>query len=135
MARTHAANVVHIVTMQSNGEVVLAVHREVMAGGNAATGAKREIIAHAVALNEQNRYLVGLGYRTRRCLAHRLSCCLACRRQVTLHQCRRDRQHIGHVVEAILGDVVCRQQDLYIYIQRQQITHGIGVFGAIEAME
>ena len=57
------------------------------------------------------------------------------REQVPLHQRRRDRQHLGDVVEAVLVGVVGRQQRPRVDVEREQIADGVRVFGAVQAME
>ena len=135
VARAHAADVVHIVAVQADLQVVLAVDREVVPDADAAPGAERHVVAHPVVLHQQDRHLVGLGARPERRLPHRQAADLARRRQVPLHQGGRDRQDVRHVVEAVLVDVVGRQQRRHVDVERQQVADGVGVLGAVEAVE
>ena len=106
-----------------------------MSDADTAPRAKREVVAHPVVLQEENRYVVVLRCRYQRGLADRQPGGFTRRRQVPLHQCGRDRQYVGHVVEAVLVDVVRRQEHVRVDFECQQITNGIGVFGAVQAME
>ena len=54
------------------------------------------------------------------------------RRHVARHQGRRNRQHVGIVVESETGQVA-GQEISAVNFQRQQIAHRVDVFGAVQA--
>ena len=135
VARPHAADVVHVVPVQPDLHVVLAVDREVVADADAAAGSERHVLAHPIVLHQEDRHLVGFGARAERRLSDRQTADLARRREVPLHQGRRDRQDVGHVVEAVLVDVVRRQECRHVDVERQEVANGVGVLGAVEAVE
>ena len=72
--------------------------------------------------------------RRRRAIAHGLAADLHRRRDVALHERRRHGERFGDVVEAFVR-VVGRQQRLDVDVDRQQIADGVGVLGAVQAME
>ena len=55
-------------------------------------------------------------------------------RDVRLHQRRRHAEHVGDVVEAV-ARVVARQQRRGVDRQIEQVADGVGVFGAVQAMQ
>ena len=94
--------------MQADLEIVFAVDREVMTDSDPAARPKREVLAHTAILHQEDRHLVRLGRRAMRYFSDRQPPDLPRRREIALHQRGRDREHIGHVVEAVLVEVVGR---------------------------
>ena len=134
VARAHAADVVHVVAVQADLQVVLAVDGEDVADGDAPARPERQVVAHAVVLQQQDGDLVGLRGRPQGGLAERRPPDLAGGRQVALHEGGRDGQHVGVVVEAVLVEVVGRQQVVDVHVHRQQVAHRVGVLGAVQAV-
>ena len=57
------------------------------------------------------------------------------RRQVSIHERRRDRQHVGNIVEPPLVGIVGREERGDIDIEREQIADRVLVLGAIQTVE
>ena len=134
VARAHAPDVVHVVAVEANLEVVLAVDGEDVADGDAPARPERQVVAHPVVLQQQDGDLVGLRRRPQRRLPERGPPDLARGRQVPLHQGRGDGEHVGVVVEAVLVEVVGGQQIVDLDVHRQQIAHRVGVLGPVQAV-
>ena len=135
VARPHAAHVVHVVPVQPDRQVVLAVDGKEVANADPAPGAERHVVARPIVLHQENRHPVDVGAGPERRLPHREPGDFASRREIALHQGRRDRQDVGHVVEAVLVDVVRRQERRHVDVERQQIPDGVGVLGAVQAVK
>ena len=72
--------------------------------------------------------------RRRLAIADREPADLARRAQVALEQRRRERLHVGDVVEA-LAERVGRQERGDVDVEREQIVHGARVLGAVQTLE
>ena len=121
-------------SLQLDADLVLAVRREVMSDGRAATRAEWLRFAHAIALQQGLRHGVGLHRRADRGVPHRKTTDLSGRRHVALEQRRRQRQHVGDVVEAV-ARIVGRQQRANVDLEREEIPHGVRVLGAVQPMD
>ena len=84
---------------------------------------------------QEDRHLVGFDGRYERRASDGETPDLASRRHVALHQRGRERQHVCHVVEAVLVDIVARQQRADLHIEREQVADGVPVLGPVEAVE
>ena len=129
-----AADVVVEVAMQVDLEPVLPVEREVVLRGEAAPRPERQVLARADVLHLELGHRVGLAARRHRGVADRELADPPRRRQVALHQRRRDRQHLGVVVEALGVRIVGRQQGLDVHVEPQQVAHRVPVLEPVEAM-
>ena len=129
------ADVVHVVSMQANPDLVLAVDREVVIDRGPAARPERQFLAHPIVLNQQDGYLVALLDRRERRAPDGEPRDPARHGQVPLEKNRRDGQHIGDVVEALFVDVVGRQLRRDIDVERKQVTNRVLIFGAIQAVE
>ena len=114
-------------------EDVLRVLGEVVVDHHSAAGAERQPL-HAAVLAQVGGDAEGLGRRRRHRRRHRESADLARRRQVALHQRRRDAEDAGDVVEAV-ARVVGRQQLADVDVERQQIAHRVAVLRPAQAVE
>ncbi len=74
---------------------------------------------------------VGRGDRTSGSVTHRFGRNLVGRRQVLIHERRRDLQRGRYVVKTVMS-LVARQQHGGVDLQVQQIRDGVGIFPAIE---
>ena len=131
--RVQAANVVDVVGLQIDLEDVFAIDGKVVGEGGAAPRAERKVLAQAILLHQVDGDVVGLDDRLLR-QSHGEPAHLPRRRQVALHQRRRDRQHARHVVECV-SRRVGRQQLGYVDVERQQVADGVLVLPAAEAVE
>ena len=112
---------------------VLGIFREVVLDHHAAPRTEREAF-HPDVLPEVGRDAEGLGGRRRHGRRHREAAHLARRREVPIHERRRDAEHAGDVVEAV-ARVVRRQQVVDVHVEGQQVADGVAVLGAAEPME
>ena len=120
-------------TLEVHFDGILSVQREVMANGKPAARTERQIVVHPVVLHQVPRDVVELDGRLHRDVANRQPADPARRRQVALEQPGRHRQHVGIVVEPV-HRVVGRQERGDVGIERQEIADGVGVLGAVQAM-
>ena len=114
-------------------EDVLRVLGEVVVDHHPAAGAERQPL-HAAVLPQVGGDPERLGRRRRHRRRHREAADLARRRQVALHQRRRDAEDAGDVVEAV-ARVVGRQQLADVDVERQQVAHGVAVLRPAQAVE
>ena len=106
-----------------------------MLDGDATTRSEWKIVALPVVLQEVERHVVGLDGGTPRDRADRELGHLVSRRDITFHQDRRQRQHLGVVVETVLVWRVRGNQLGDIDIEVEQVTDNIAILGLIEAMK
>ena len=119
---------------QARLEHVLAVQRERVARHDASARAERQPL-HVRRLRCVAAHHVGLSARAEeRRVAHRQSANLCRRREIPLEERGRDPQCAGVVVEAP-ADVVGRQQRRGVHLEPQEVAHGVGVLGAVQAAQ
>ena len=120
-----------LVALEPDGEHVLAVQGKVMAHGQPAAGREGQVFAgpHVAPLVP---HLVDLHDRTDVGAADRRPADLGRGGHVAGHQPRRDRQHVGVVVEAEPGHVR-RQQVFAADLEAQQVFDGVDVLDAVQA--
>ena len=127
------ANLAGVGSLEPDPDLVLPVGREVMTHRRAAARAERQRLAHPVALEQRLRHAVGLDRRPNHAAANRQLADLAGGGHVALQERRRQREHIGDVVEAV-ARIVGRQERSNVDFEREQIAHRVGVFGAVQPM-
>ena len=125
-------DVVVEVAAQVELEEVLPVEREVVPDGEAAPRSEGQVLARAVVLVLEVGHLVVGGPRAQVGVADGELADAPRRRQVPLHQGRRDRQHLGVVVEALGVGVVGRQQLVDVHVEPDEVAHRVAVLGAVE---
>ena len=131
----HAHDVVLILPAETDFDEVLAVDRKVVANGDAAARSERQIFALPIVLHDVQRNLEGLERRNRGRKTRREPRDLTRHRQVAFQMRRRNREHVGEVVEAAVRGFVARQERLHIEVEREQVADRVVVFGAIETMD
>ena len=132
--RAEAANDVVEATLQPDADRVLPVEREVVAKGDTAPGAERQVVARPVVLHQRLGHAVDLRGRCDGRVADRELADAARGEQVPLHQRRRDREHVRDVVEALVV-VVGRQQQLGVDLHAEQVAHRVAVLDPVETMD
>ena len=95
---------------------------------------ERQVLAEPRVLNQQPRDVVGLDRRARQRPAQRLARDFLRGRHVPIEQCRRNRQHIGDVVEPVLIGIVGGQQRADVDLDAEEIADGVRVLGAVQAV-
>ena len=106
-----------------------------MAHCQAAPRPERQRLAHAVVLGHRDWDGVGARGQARpdRGVADSEAADAPGRRQVALHQRRREREGAREVVEPVAG-VVGGQQRLGIDVEGQEVADGVGVLGPVQAV-
>ena len=135
---SHALDVVLVLPLQTNLDQVLAFDRKVVVNRKAAARSERQILALALVLHDVKGNLERLDARARRRKTYGEPRHLTSDRQIAFEMGRRDRERIREVVEAAIRGFVARQQRLHVEaqrIEREQVAHGVAVFGAIEAVD
>ena len=127
----HAPDATVVGPQQEDLHDVLAVHREVVLDRQPAPRAERQVVADPLVLAQVLVDLEDLRGRLERGIAHRQPGDLARGGQVPLGQHRRDRQHVGDVVEAE-ARIVRRQQRSLVDVEREQVADGVGVLGPVQ---
>ena len=134
----HAHDVVLVLPAELHPDDVFAVDREVVANCHAAARAERQILALAVVLHDVQRNLErldpGRGRRQAGCEPRRLPRY----REVAFQMDSGDGEDVGEVVEAAVRRLVTRQQRLHVEaarVQCDQVTQGVAVFRAVEAVD
>ena len=122
------------VPLQPQLDLVLAVHREVVANGGAAARPERQVLAQALVLHEGHvGDVVGGRCGSNRGVAHGQTADLLGRQEIPLQQARRQRQHVGDVVESVTR-IVGRQQVRRVNLHRQQVANGVRILGPVQAV-
>jgi hypothetical protein len=85
-------------------------------------------------LRQVRPHAVGNRARRDRHVAHRQPADVPGGGQVALHQRRRDRQHVGDIVESA-ALVVWREERRCVDLERQQVADGVCVLGAVQPMQ
>ena len=119
-----------LVALEPDREEVLAVERERVAHRQPAVGGERHVLA-APDVPALVADLVDLHDRPVVGTADRGAADLGGRGDVAAHQRRRDRQHVGVVVEAEAGHVA-GQQRLAVDLQVQQVLHRVDVLQPVQ---
>ncbi len=130
----HTEELVGLAPGEAHRNIILAVHWKIMPNESAAARAERHVLTHAIDLIEPVRDRIGLVRHRHRGIADGQPADPAGRGKIPLHQQRRHLQHVADIVEAVAG-VVGRQHLGNLDLDRQQIANGVGVFGAVEAMQ
>ena len=119
---------------KTNEEGVFGVERERVGDEEAAARAERQTV-HVLVLGGVGTHAIGVGDdRNLGGVADRDGADPPRRRQVALHQHRRDAEHVADVVEAV-ARVVDRQQRRDVDVEVEQVADGVGVFGAVQPAE
>ena len=105
-----------------------------MPHGNAAARTKRKVLAEPRVLDQQPWDVVGLDRRAGQRPAQRLTRDFLRGRHVPIQECRRNRQHIGNVVEPVLIGIVGGKQRADVDLDAEEIADGVGVLRAVQAM-
>ncbi len=119
--------------VEAQPENVIAVGGKIVNDRKPAARAERRAV-HVAHLRGHARNAVSGGERLRAGIAHRLAADAAGGADVAFHQRRRNGEHVGHIVEAV-AHVVGRQERRNVHREIQQIADGVGVFGAIQAVQ
>ena len=104
---------------------------------DAAARAERQAVEAVVLRQRRPSIVTGIDVGGIVAIADRQAADLLRRRQIALEQRRRDLQHVGDVVEAV-ARIVGRQQRRDVDVgdvERQQVAHGVLVFGAVQPVE
>jgi hypothetical protein len=120
-------------TQEIDPEFVCAILREVVAHEHAAARAERQafdVIVLLCALGDA--VLMGLG--TSKPTPNRRTADVPCDRQILLEPRLTDLQDARHVVESI-ARVVGRQQRPHVHLESEQVTNGVTVLRAVEAVK
>ena len=128
-----AADVVVEVPAQADPDAVLAVEREVVPHGNAAARSERQVVARVVVLDFAVGHPVRIEAGPQRGVADRELAHLPRGVQVALHQRRRDRQHVGDVVEPLVL-VIRGEQRFGVDLDPEEIVDGVAVLHAVQSM-
>ena len=125
------------VPLQADAQRIFGVERKMMANRHAAARSQGKILAHAVVLDEELREFIRLRDRPRRAIPNSDAADLARGREVALQQHRRDREHVADIVEAVAGIIGGKQRGEVhrAGVHRDQVADGVGIFGAVEAMD
>ena len=116
--------------IEPRADHVLAVDREVVADRDAAARADRQT-RHVIVLREIAAHAERLERRCDSRAGDGEAADLPRRREVSLHERRRDVQHRRVVVEAV-GFLVWRQERGDIDVEREEIADGVAVLGAVQ---
>ena len=134
MGLAHAAHVAVLLLAQADADDVLAGDREVVLDGEAPAGPQRQIEAHRAVLVHPPVDRIGVGDRPQRRVADDELADAPGRGQIAIDEGRRDREHLGDVVEPVML-VVGRQQRLGVDLEAKQIPDGVRVLHAVEPMD
>ncbi len=120
-----------VVPLEPNGEHILAVERKVVTHGHTAVGPERHLLAgsHVAPLES---HLVELHDRARVRATDRRPADLRGRCDVPGHQPRRDRQHVGVVIEPEPRHVG-GQQLIAVDLQPQQVLDDVHVLDPVQS--
>ena len=134
MLRSQTPDVLVSGPLQLDLDVVLAVGREEIRHRRAAPRPERQVFAHAVFLHHPlvDPVLVEIG---RRGPSNHESADHAGRRQIALHQHRRDRENVRVVVEPVHVRVVTREQRPAVDLEAEQVTDSVDVFRPVQTMD
>ena len=119
--------------IEGHAEAVLAVRRERVQDRDAAARAVRRAL-DMLPLRGPPRHRVGRLARRRRGVADRETADFGGRRQVALHQRRRQQLRVGDVVE-VRALRVERQVIAGVDVEREQVAHRALILRAVEALE
>ena len=115
--------------VERHPESVVAISREGVHHRNAAACTVRRAV-DVLALRRPAGHRIGRFARRRAGIAHSQPADLGSRREIPLHQGRREELRVGDVVEVgALG--VERQEIAGVYVQREQIVNRTRVLGAV----
>ena len=128
-----AAHVAVLLLPQAEADDVLAVDREVVLDGDAPARSERQVVADGAVLVHRAVDGIDLGHRAHARVAHDELADAPRRGQVALDQGRRDGQHLGDVVEALLL-VVGREQRVGVDLEAEDVADGVGVLHPVEAV-
>ena len=134
MRPAEAADVVVEVRLELDLDGVLAIHRKGVPHGDAAARTERKVLAEPRVLDQQPRDVVGLDRRAGQRPAQRLTRDFLRGRHVPIQERRRNRQHVGDVVEPVLIGIVGGKQRADVDLDAEEIADGVGVLRAVQAM-
>ena len=129
-----AAHVAVLLLPQADADDVLPVDREVVLDGDAAARPERQLVADRAVLVQRAVHRMNLGHRPQARVAHHELADAARRGEIAFDQGRRDGQHVGDVVEAVVL-VVGRQQGVGVDLESEDVADGVGVLRAVEAVD
>ena len=129
----HPADVILPIRLELDPEPILAIGREVVAGGDPTAGSKGQFLALPIGLGQEHRVLepheAGRGRQ-----ADRKARDFPCRREVALELGGRDREDVGIVVKPRVRCLISRKERVPIDLEHEEVTNRVGVFSAVQAV-